>query len=94
MEQNLTPLELVRTIVSAFVEHPDEVEIRATEAHQLTVFELRANRCDMGRIIGKNGRTVHALREILLALRGKQNRRFTLEIPDDLAGRRQQDAAD
>ena len=69
-------------IVSTFVEHPEEVEIRSLEGDQLTVLELSANRSDTGRIIGKNGRTVRALRDILLAMQAAQKRRYTLEIAD------------
>jgi uncharacterized protein len=98
MLQNLTPEELVRTIVSAFVEHPDDMFICAIEGDQITVFELRAHRSDTGRVIGKNGRTVRALREILLALRYTHKRRYALEIADggcsQLAGQLRPDAAD
>jgi uncharacterized protein len=83
MQQNLSPQELIRIIVSAFVEHPDEITIHAIEADQLTVFELRANSSDTGRIIGKNGRTVRALREILLTMQGTSKRRFELEIANN-----------
>jgi uncharacterized protein len=97
MLQNLTPEELVKTIVSSFVEHPDDIVIRAIEADRITVFELHAHRSDTGRVIGKNGRTVRALREILLALQGLHKRRFALEIADGsgglLAGQPRQDAA-
>jgi uncharacterized protein len=80
MLAKLTPLELVRTIVSTLVEHPADVELHAIECGQATVFELRVNRNDTGRVIGKNGRTVRAVREILLALQGIHKRRYTLEI--------------
>jgi uncharacterized protein len=98
MQQNLTPIELVRTIVSTFVQYPDQIEIRALEAEQSTLFELRAHASDTGRIIGKNGRTVRALRDVLLALQSTYKRRFTLEILNSgcgpLANQPQQDAAD
>jgi predicted RNA-binding protein YlqC (UPF0109 family) len=72
--------ELVEAIVRALVDNPDQVQVRAIESEQVTVFELRVHPSDLGKVIGRQGRTAQAIRTILSAVGMKLRKRFTLEI--------------
>ena len=72
--------ELVEAIVKALVDNPDQVQVRAIEGEHVTVFELRTHPDDLGKVIGRRGRTAEAIRTILGAAGRKQRKRFTLEI--------------
>jgi uncharacterized protein len=72
--------ELVEVIAKALVDNPDQVQVRAIEGEQLTVFELRVHANDLGKVIGRQGRTAQAIRTILSAAGMKLRKRFTLEI--------------
>ena len=62
------------------MDNPDQVQVRAIEGEQVTVFELRVHGSDLGKVIGRQGRTVRAIRTILNAVGMKLRKRFTLEI--------------
>lgn len=72
--------ELVEDIAKALVDLPDQVSVRAVEGEQVTVLELRVATSDLGKVIGKQGRTARSIRTLLGAAGMKLNRRFTLEI--------------
>ncbi|MSV34264.1 MAG: KH domain-containing protein [Bryobacterales bacterium] len=72
--------ELVAEIAKVLVDSPDEVNVREVEGEQVTVLELRVAPGDLGRVIGKQGRTARSIRTLLAAAGVKANRRFTLEI--------------
>ena len=72
--------ELVTEIAKALVDIPDEVVVREVEGEQVTVLELRVAPSDLGKVIGKQGRTARSIRTLLGAAGMKVNRRFTLEI--------------
>jgi hypothetical protein len=72
--------ELVEAIAKALVDYPDEVHVRAIEGEQITVFELRVRPDDLGKAIGRQGRTAKAIRTILGAAGMKLRKRFALEI--------------
>ena len=72
--------ELVEEIAKALVDSPEEVHVTELEGEQTTVFELRVARQDMGKIIGRQGRTAGAIRSILGAAGMKYRKRFVLEI--------------
>ena len=74
--------ELVEAIVKTLVDNPDQVQVRAIEGEQVTVFELRVHKSDLGQVIGRQGRTAKAIRTILNAVGMKLRKRFTLEILD------------
>ena len=74
--------ELVEAIAKALVDNPDGVQVRAIEGEQVTVFELRVQKGDLGQVIGRQGRTAKAIRTILNAVGMKLRKRFTLEILD------------
>lgn len=72
--------ELIEMIAKALVDSPDEVTVRAIDGEQSTVLELKVAPNDLGKVIGKQGRTARAIRTILGAAGMKLKRRFTLEI--------------
>lgn len=72
--------ELVEEIAKALVDIPDEVVVREVQGEQTTVLELRVAPSDLGKVIGKQGRTARSVRTLLGAIGMKLNRRFTLEI--------------
>jgi predicted RNA-binding protein YlqC (UPF0109 family) len=72
--------KLIEDIAKALVDIPDEVSINEIEGQQTTVLELKVAPSDLGKVIGKQGRTARSIRTILGAAGMKLNRRFTLEI--------------
>ncbi len=74
--------QLVEDIAKALVDQPDEVAVRELAGEQTTVLELRVAADDVGKIIGKQGRTARSIRTLLGAVSMKMDRRFTLEILD------------
>ena len=72
--------ELIEQIAKALVDNPDQVTVKAIEGEQTTVLELRVAQSDLGKVIGKQGRTARSIRTILSAAGMKLKKRFTLEI--------------
>jgi hypothetical protein len=72
--------QLIVDIAKALVDTPEEVAVREVEGEQVTILELRVATSDLGKVIGKQGRTARSIRTILGAAGMKLNRRFTLEI--------------
>jgi hypothetical protein len=72
--------ELVEEIAKALVDHPEAVQVRAVEGEQVTVLELRVHPEDLGKVIGRQGRTAKSIRTILGAAGMKLRKRYTLEI--------------
>jgi predicted RNA-binding protein YlqC (UPF0109 family) len=72
--------ELVEAITKALVDNPEEVKVRAVEGEQVTVLEIRVHPTDLGKVIGRQGRTAKAIRTLLGAAGMKLRKRFTLEI--------------
>jgi len=75
--------ELVETIARALVDHPDDVKVKSGEGAQVTVLELQVHPQDLGKVIGRQGRTAKAIRTLLGAAGVKQRKRYTLEILED-----------
>ena len=72
--------DLITEIVQALVDQPEEVSVNEVEGSHTTVLEVRAAKEDMGKIIGKQGRTAQAVRTILNAAAGMTRKRYILEI--------------
>ena len=72
--------QLIEDIAKALVDIPEEVSVHVVEGEQVTVLELRVASSDLGKVIGKQGRTARSIRTILGAAGMKLHRRFTLEI--------------
>ena len=72
--------ELIETLVRFLVDHPKQVDVKEIEGAQTRVLELRVAKEDMGKVIGKQGRTARAIRTILGAASAKLDKRTLLEI--------------
>ena len=72
--------QLVESICKALVDNPDQVTVTQIDGEQTTILELRVHQSDLGKVIGKQGRTARAIRTILAAAGMKQRRRYNLEI--------------
>jgi predicted RNA-binding protein YlqC (UPF0109 family) len=72
--------ELIEQIAKALVDNPEQVSVVLIEGEQTTVFELRVAQSDIGKVIGKEGRTARSIRTILSAAGMKLKKRFTLEF--------------
>jgi predicted RNA-binding protein YlqC (UPF0109 family) len=72
--------DLIGYIAKALVDSPEQVAVTEVEGRHTTVLELRVAKNDMGKIIGKQGRTAQAIRTILSAASGKTRKRYVLEI--------------
>ena len=73
-------VQLVELIAKALVDKPEEVSVRAVEGEQVKVLELSVADGDLGKVIGKKGRTAKSIRTLLGAVGMKLKKRFTLEI--------------
>jgi uncharacterized protein len=80
MQKGESMKQLIEDIAKALVDIPEEVEVFTVEGEQTTVLELKVAPSDLGKVIGKQGRTARSIRTILGAASMKLNRRFTLEI--------------
>jgi predicted RNA-binding protein YlqC (UPF0109 family) len=72
--------EVIETIAKALVDSPDEVTVREIDGEATTVLELKVAPGDLGKVIGKQGRTARAMRTLLRAAGMKLKKRFVLEI--------------
>lgn len=72
--------QLVEMIAKALVDNPDEISVTEIEGEQTTVLELRVAQSDLGKVIGRQGRTARAIRTLLGAAGMKLRKRFVLEI--------------
>jgi len=72
--------ELITYIAQALVDNPEEVSVMEVAGGQTLIMELRVAKEDMGKIIGKHGRTAQAIRTLLSAASGKAKKRIVLEI--------------
>ena len=72
--------DLLVEIAKALVDNPEDVNVTEVEGEQTTVLELRVREEDLGKVIGRQGRTARALRTLLSAAGMKIHKRFVLEI--------------
>ncbi len=72
--------ELVHFMAQALVDKPEEVEVRVIEGERTTVIELKVAETDLGKVIGRQGRTARAMRTIVNAAAAKLRKRVVLEI--------------
>ena len=72
--------ELISYIARALVDNPEEVSVSEVEGNQTAVLELKVAKEDLGKVIGKQGRTARAMRTILSAASAKGKKRTVLEI--------------
>jgi uncharacterized protein len=74
--------ELVEAVAGSLVSHPDQMSVSELSGDNNTVVELRVARSDIGKVIGRDGRTAQALRTLLAALAAKHGKRVQFEIVD------------
>ena len=74
--------ELVKVIACSLVDDPDQVEVEEVEGDDASVIELRVAPDDIGKVIGKDGRTAQSIRTLLMASSSKSGRRVLLDILD------------
>jgi len=74
--------ELVERMAKALVDNPEQVVVNEIQGHNVTVIELRVAKGDIGKVIGKHGRTAEAIRCILTGASAKIKKRCVLEILD------------
>lgn len=72
--------ELIEAIAKALVDKSDDVQVRVVEGEQVTVFELRVHPSDLGKVIGRQGRTIKSIRTLLSATGMKYRKRFVLDV--------------
>ena len=72
--------ELIKYIAQALVDNPEQVRVEEVEGNQISVLELKVAKEDLGKVIGKQGRTARAMRTILSAASAKVKKRTVLEI--------------
>jgi predicted RNA-binding protein YlqC (UPF0109 family) len=72
--------ELIGFIAQQLVDYPDEVKVNLVESSNTSVFELRVAKEDVGKVIGRSGRTAQAIRHLLSAVSAKERKRAILEI--------------
>jgi len=72
--------ELITYIARALVDHPDEVKVFEVDGGRTSIFELRVSKQDIGKVIGKEGKTAKAMRTIISAAASKLRKNYILEI--------------
>lgn len=75
--------DLVQYLAKSLVNKPDAVEVKETEGDTASILELKVAKEDLGRIIGKQGRTAKSIRTILNAAASRTNRKVVLEIVEE-----------
>jgi len=72
--------DLILTIARALVDNPEQVSVSDIEGNQSLILELKVAKSDIGKIIGKQGKNVQAIRTLLNAVCGKERKRVVLEV--------------
>ena len=72
--------EFVQFIVRNLVDHPDDIRLASIDGEKSLVFELRCHPTDIGKVIGKNGKTIGAIRTLLSTAAARQGRRAMIEV--------------
>ena len=72
--------EMLEALVKSLVDFPDKVEINEVNGEKFTTLEVRVDPSDMGKIIGRQGRIIKAVRTLMKAYATKENKRLTVEV--------------
>lgn len=75
--------DIIRKIVKAIVDSPEDVNISEIDGGRTTIIELKVAKDDIGKVIGKKGRTISAIRTLLASAGGKEKIRYVLELLED-----------
>ena len=76
----MEPKDLILIIAQALVDYPEQVSVNKIESNNTVIIELTVAKSDIGKVLGKEGRTANAIRSILNAMAGKTRKRLMLEI--------------
>ena len=74
--------EILEILIKNLVEHKDEVTITEKDEEKNTIFEVKVNESDMGKVIGKQGRIAKSIRTVMKAVGAKEHKRITVEFVD------------
>ncbi len=75
--------EIVEMLIKALVDEPDQVQVTESKGEKTVIFEARVSKKDMGKVIGRHGRTIESLRTIVSACGSKRRQRCIFQIIDD-----------
>ncbi len=78
-----SPKQLVEILARQLVDHPDWVKVREVTGEETVVFEIDVHPDDLGKLIGKQGKNVRSIRQILLCVGAKMDKRFRIEVMDE-----------
>lgn len=73
----------IEFVISSLVKYADEVDVEETNQNDTTLYRVRLNPSDIGRVIGKKGKTIGAIRDLVHAAAARDNRKVQLEIVDE-----------
>lgn len=73
-------LDLLKQIFRSLVDHPDEVKLTEVEGERTVIYEIRCNQSDLGKVIGKSGKTIGSIRTLMSTIAAKQGRRAMIEV--------------
>ena len=76
-------VEIIEMLIKALVDEPDQVRVTESKGEKTTIFEASVSKKDMGKVIGRNGRTIESLRTIVGACGAKRKQRCIFQIIDD-----------
>lgn len=74
--------EFIKYVVKKLVDNPEEVEVKEIVGEKTIIYELKVNQNDLGKVIGRHGRIITAIRTILKAASAKSDKRVVLEVLD------------
>ena len=74
--------QLIETIVSSLVDHPESISIETVEEEEKIIYQLSVHKEDMGKVIGKQGRVAKAIRTVIYAAGSTQQKKIYLEISE------------
>lgn len=75
--------DTIKTIAQEICTHTDDIEVKEIPAENCSIIEVRVNKQDLGKMIGKRGKTADAIRQIIFSSSFKYKKRFTLDITAD-----------
>jgi len=78
---------LIVDIVKAIVDNPSEVELNEVNGEKTLIYELKVKESDVGKVIGKKGRTINSIRTLLKAMTAKEDKKVVLELIQDNSSR-------
>ncbi|MDY6861952.1 MAG: KH domain-containing protein [Thermodesulfobacteriota bacterium] len=76
-------LELVQKIIEYLVDNPDKIEVKEVEGDTSTIIQVKVAQSDIGKVIGKQGRIIEAIRTLGKAIGGKSKRNYMIEMIED-----------